>query len=128
MSEPNTAAEARQEIQALLDRVENKKWAVVDYDPTIDPYDTVSVTVTIERRALADVPVAGEDDARTSKTVKDVIAALDAEVPEGAHVDAVIDECRDRFDLDAEAVQEEIEILRTKGEIYEPKEDHLRAT
>jgi len=62
------------------------------------------------------------------KAVKQVTERLDSEHEEGAHIDAVIDECVSELDMDPERVAGEIEKLRTKGEVYEPKADHLRTT
>lgn len=131
MSEPETHAEGRKAIQDLLDRIEDSDWVVVDYDPDIDPYDSLSVTATIERQSReidADV-VSGTDEQRERiTTVKDVISRLEPEFDEGAPIDAVVDMCCDEYELEPEEVVDEIEKLRAKGEVYEPTVDHLRAT
>ena len=132
MSEPQTHADARAAIEELLDRIETDEWTVVEYDPSIDPDDPVAVTATIEREHYAfdaDVVTGTSAEQRERiKTIKDVVASIEAEFEEGAHIDAVVDQCRDEFEMDAERVLGEIEKLRTKGEVYEPKSDYLRTT
>lgn len=127
MSESTAHTEGRKAIQALLDRIENDEWAVVDYNPNIDPYEQLSVSVEIERRELADVDadIIGDGE---KKTVKDVVRFLENKSQDGAQLESVIDVCADKLNLDRETTLTELEVLRTKGEVYEPKEDHLHAT
>ena len=61
------------------------------------------------------------------KNLKQLIADIEDEYAEGAPVDEVIGRCSD-IDLGESEVEAEIEKLRKKGEVYEPRTDYLRTT
>ncbi|RLM50885.1 LAGLIDADG family homing endonuclease [Halorubrum sp. Atlit-28R] len=61
------------------------------------------------------------------KNIKGLIADIEEEYEEGAPVDEVLDRA-DEIGLDPGKADQEIEKLRTKGEVYEPKQGHLRTT
>ena len=60
------------------------------------------------------------------RNVKEAVAVIEDSVnhDRGAPEETVISE----YNAPDDAVKEEIEKLKTKGEVYEPKEDHLRPT
>ena len=61
------------------------------------------------------------------KNIKALIADIEEEYEEGAPVDEVIDRAGE-IGMDPGKAEQEIEGLRTKGEVYEPKQGHLRTT
>ena len=61
------------------------------------------------------------------KNIKGLIADIEAEYQEGAPVDEVLDRAGE-IGMDPGKAEQEIEKLRTKGEVYEPKQGHLRTT
>jgi replicative DNA helicase Mcm len=61
------------------------------------------------------------------KNIKGLIADIEEEYEEGAPVDEVLDRA-DEIGMDPGKAEQEIEKLRTKGEVYEPKQGHLRTT
>jgi len=61
------------------------------------------------------------------KNIKGLIADIEAEYEEGAPVDEVLDRAGE-IGMDPGKAEGEIEKLRTKGEVYEPKQGHLRTT
>ncbi|WP_096394373.1 LAGLIDADG family homing endonuclease [Halorubrum trapanicum] len=61
------------------------------------------------------------------KNIKALIADIEEEYEEGAPVDEVIDRAGE-IGMDPGKAEQEIEKLRTKGEVYEPKQGHLRTT
>jgi replicative DNA helicase Mcm len=98
--------------------------------------------IGIVRSCLKDIgvdPETGEFDADvvetgTSKSQRDRIKNIKAliedvgsEYDEGAPVDEVLGRA-DEVDLDREKAEHEIEQLKRKGEVYEPRTDHLRTT
>ncbi|MFB6174326.1 MAG: minichromosome maintenance protein MCM, partial [Halobacteriales archaeon] len=109
--------------------------------------DTVEVedaerAVEIVRYCLEDIaidPETGEFDADivetgTSKTqrdriknVKELIAEIEDEYEDGAPVDEVIERAAG-MDIEASKVEHEIEQLKQKGELYEPRTNYLRTT
>jgi len=109
--------------------------------------DTVEVedaerSVEIVRSCLQDIgvdPETGQFDADvvetgTSKTqrdriknIKGLISDIEEEFEEGAPIEEVLDRA-DEIGMDATKAEDEIEKLRRKGEVYEPKQDHLRTT
>ncbi|GAA0516243.1 replicative DNA helicase Mcm [Halorubrum aquaticum] len=61
------------------------------------------------------------------KNIKTLIADIEDEYQEGAPVDEVLDRAGE-IGMDAGKAEQEIEKLRTKGEVYEPQQGHLRTT
>jgi replicative DNA helicase Mcm len=61
------------------------------------------------------------------KNIKGLIADIEEEFEEGAPVDEVLDRAGE-IGMDPGKAEGEIEKLRTKGEVYEPKQGHLRTT
>ena len=99
-------------------------------------------SVDIVRSCLQDIgvdPETGQFDADvvetgTSKTqrdriknIKGLISDIEEEFEEGAPIAEVLDRA-DEIGMDATKAEDEIEKLRRKGEVYEPKQDHLRTT
>ncbi|TKX69731.1 LAGLIDADG family homing endonuclease [Halorubrum sp. SP9] len=61
------------------------------------------------------------------KNIKGLIADIEEEYQEGAPVDEVLDRAGE-IGMDRGKAEGEIEKLRTKGEVYEPQQGHLRTT
>jgi len=61
------------------------------------------------------------------KNIKTLIADIESEFEEGAPIEEVLDRA-DEIGMDSSKAEQEIEKLRTKGEVYEPKQGHLRTT
>ncbi|OYR73312.1 LAGLIDADG family homing endonuclease [Halorubrum ezzemoulense] len=61
------------------------------------------------------------------KNIKGLIADIEEEYQEGAPVEEVLDRAGE-IGMDQGKAEGEIEKLRTKGEVYEPKQGHLRTT
>ena len=61
------------------------------------------------------------------KNIKALIADIEDEYEEGAPVEEVLDRAGE-IGMDSAKAESEIEKLRTKGEVYEPKQGHLRTT
>ncbi|WP_418280580.1 LAGLIDADG family homing endonuclease [Halorubrum sp. DTA98] len=61
------------------------------------------------------------------KNIKGLIADIEEEYEEGAPVEEVLDRAGE-IGMDQGKAEREIEKLRTKGEVYEPKQGHLRTT
>jgi len=61
------------------------------------------------------------------KNIKGLIADIEDEYQEGAPVDEILDRAGE-IGMDPGKAEQEIEKLRTKGEVYEPKQGHLRTT
>ena len=109
--------------------------------------DTVSLddaerVIEIVRSCLQDIgvdPETGQFDADvvetgTSKSQRDriknlkqLIGDIEEEYDEGAPVDVVMERA-DEIGMDHSKTEHEIEKLKQKGEVYEPRTDHLRTT
>ena len=61
------------------------------------------------------------------KNIKRLIADIEDEYDEGAPVEVVLDRAADNG-VDTEKARHEIDQLKQKGEVYEPRTDHLRTT
>ncbi|QIB72913.1 ATPase [Halogeometricum borinquense] len=116
--------------------------ARVRLSDTVTEDDAVRVTNIVES-CLRDIgmdPETGEFDADivetgTSKNQRDriknlkqLISDIEDEYEEGAPVDEVISRATTELNLDESKAEQEIENLRRKGEVYEPRTDHLRTT
>ncbi|GGJ12656.1 hypothetical protein GCM10008995_23140 [Halobellus salinus] len=109
---------------------------------TVKREDAVRVTEIVES-CLRDIgmdPETGEFDADivetgTSKNQRDrikdlkhLIEELEDEYDEGAPVSEVVSRAGEDLGLDESKAEQEIENLRRKGEVYEPRTDYLRTT
>ena len=109
---------------------------------TVEREDAVRVTEIVES-CLRDIgmdPETGEFDADivetgTSKTQRDrikdlkhLIEELEDEYDEGAPVSEVVSRAGEELGLEESKAEQEIENLRRKGEVYEPRTDYLRTT
>ena len=109
---------------------------------TVDREDAVRVTDIVES-CLRDIgmdPETGEFDADivetgTSKNQRDriknlkhLIEELEDEYEEGAPLDEVVERATTDLGLGESKAEDEIENLRRKGEVYEPRQGYLRTT
>jgi replicative DNA helicase Mcm len=115
--------------------------ARVRLSDTVEPEDAERV-IGIVRSSLRDVgmdPETGEFDADIIETemsksqrdrvknLKALIQEIEAEYEEGAPVDEVIQRAEEIGMAESKA-EHEMEKLKQKGELYEPKQGHLRTT
>ena len=115
--------------------------ARVRLSDTVEQEDAERV-IGIVRSCLQDIgvdPETGQFDADvvetgTSKTqrdriknIKQLISEIEDEFEEGAPIEEVLDRA-DEIGMDASKAEQEIEKLRRKGEVYEPRQNHLRTT
>jgi replicative DNA helicase Mcm len=106
---------------------------------SVDKEDAERV-IEVVRRTLEDIgmdPETGELDADvietgTSKSqrdriknIKNLIADVEDEYDEGAPIDRVLERAEEAG-MDRSKAEHEIEKLKQKGEVYEPRTDHLR--
>ncbi|WP_336360340.1 minichromosome maintenance protein MCM [Haladaptatus sp. ZSTT2] len=61
------------------------------------------------------------------KNIKNLIAEIENEYEDGAPIDVVLDRAEE-IGMDHSKAEHEIEKLKQKGEVYEPRTDHLRTT
>jgi len=61
------------------------------------------------------------------KNIKHLIDELESEYDEGAPIDVVVERAEE-IGMDESKAEHEIEKLKQKGEVYEPRTDHLRTT
>ncbi|SFR86924.1 replicative DNA helicase Mcm [Halomicrobium zhouii] len=108
---------------------------------TVEEEDSERV-IQIVRSSMEDIgvdPETGEFDADvvetgTSKTqrdriqnIKGIINDIESEYDEGAPIDVVVERAEE-VGVDQSKAEHEIEQLKQKGEVYEPRTDHLRTT
>ena len=124
-------------IEALIRLAEAS--ARVRLSDTVEKRDAER-SVEIVRSCLQDIgvdPETGELDADvvetgTSKSqrdriqnIKGIIGDIEAEYDDGAPIDVVIERAEE-VGIDESKAEHEIEKLKQKGEVYEPRTDHLR--
>jgi DNA replicative helicase MCM subunit Mcm2 (Cdc46/Mcm family) len=115
------------DIVELLDRIEeSKSWCIEHHNADIDTYDTPQLEINLIWVGH-DVERVDENQAERIMTIVNVVEDFDEDRSDGVHVSKVIEEC-DAEGLSTERVQAEREHLKQKGEIYEPRTDHLRVT
>ncbi|MCT9094664.1 minichromosome maintenance protein MCM [Haloarchaeobius sp. HME9146] len=108
---------------------------------TVEESDADRV-ITIVRECLQNIgvdPETGEFDADVIETgqsksqrdriknLKALISDIEEDYDEGAPVDVVLERA-DEIGMDQSKAEHEIEKLKQKGEVYEPRTDHLRTT
>jgi hypothetical protein len=111
-------------------------WTVDDWTYESGKYDervlTLDVTWPAEETGEFDADVvatanASEQGERVTN-VKGLIARIEADHEEGAPIADVARAAVGDFEMSPAAAHNEIDKLRTKGEVYEPKPGHLRTT
>ncbi|WP_276273455.1 LAGLIDADG family homing endonuclease [Haloarcula litorea] len=77
----------------------------------------------------ADVVETGTSKSQRDRiqNIKGIIADIEDEYDEGAPIDVVIERAEE-VGIDESKAEHEIEKLKQKGEVYEPRTDHLRTT
>jgi len=86
----------------------------------------LSVTATTGLKLfVSDVDIGSERD--RIKNLKQLIGQIEETSEEGAPVDEVLLRARS-LGMDQSKAEHEIEKLKQKGEVYEPRTDHLRTT
>ncbi|WP_254864396.1 minichromosome maintenance protein MCM [Halovivax gelatinilyticus] len=77
----------------------------------------------------ADIVEAGRSKSQRDrvKNIKALIADVEEEYDDGAPIDVVLERAGE-IGMDESKAEHEIEKLKQKGEVYEPKTDHLRTT
>lgn len=125
--------ENRKLIESKLDEIEDDAWTVVDFDPELDPYEPRTVQVTLlyeEPNPDPELPIGGtsEQQRESIRGIKDAIRTLDREHPDepGAPIDAIRETVTSELDLDREALDAELEKMRTKGDVYSPDEEQYK--
>lgn len=124
-----TTKPARELVNSLLDDLESRGWTIEDYNATVDPYEPVGLEITLSREHILDEldpedPPEGRSDIAE---LKEVIDEMEADTKEGVPITRVVSEAAERLDVPTEAIEMGIVKLRSRGEIYEPQEDHLRS-
>jgi DNA replicative helicase MCM subunit Mcm2 (Cdc46/Mcm family) len=97
-----------------------------------EPTLTLDVTWSSDTDGEFDADMVGTGTSAQQReriqNVKDLVAEIEARNEEGAAIADVarvgVSECG----IDAATLHNEIEKLRTKGEVYEPQQGHLRTT
>ena len=109
---------------------------VTDWSYESGKYDqatlTLEVTWSTEERGEFDADVVATADASEQReratNVKDLVAQIEADHDSGAPLTDVSRVAVSKFGMSPDEVHHEIEKLRTKGEVYEPKPGCLRTT
>ena len=112
VTEPAMSAETRQKLSAASELVEE----ATDENPSLS--DVVN-QANEEDKDVQEVKQALETK------VKQLISGIEEDHEEGAPIEKVVGQHAE-IGLNAASVEELIERLRRKGQVYEPKQDHLR--
>jgi len=108
------------EIRDAVNTAAGDAWRTVDWTETNSSGDRATLTLELEYIP----PTNRLTDPRGQ--VKDAINALEGE--DGAEAWEVVELVAKEYDTDPEVVDDAIDTLRTRGEIYEPKQGSLRTT
>lgn len=105
---------------------EIKDWSLTDWEYAVGEAD--SATLTVELQHTPEPKLVETEGDTHPEAMKELVAQFEEENEEGAYVDAVIDAAQGELDLTAGEAAGEIENLKRKGELYEPRSDYLRTT
>lgn len=123
MTDDTPTPEDIDELAELIEQAD-AAWTVDDWAFKTGKYDTSVLDLSLEWSPPE--PVALDID--EIQDLKTLIAKIESEHVEGAPLNTIFDTAHERFGWEAARVSEELDKLRTKGEVYEPKPDHLRTT
>lgn len=107
------------EIESATDNFP-EAWEVADWEEKNGAYSEARLTVELEY-----IPPADRLD-HPQGVIKKTIDKFDH--GDGASIDDVIEEAAAELDTDTETIREHVEELRTKGEVYEPRQNWLHTT
>lgn len=108
------------EIENVVDESAHDGWRTVNWEESNGADQPARITLELEY-------VPPEDRlGHPQRQIKDAIDHIGDD--EGAPIDEVILYVADKHDTPSDTVSKEIENLRTRGEIYEPRQGTLRTT
>ena len=110
----------------LIDAIENGNlpWTVDDWFFQNGRYDEPELELVVRWSPPSPVAL----DSGEVKNLKGLITKIESEHEDGAPITTIADAANEEFGWEVAQVSEEIDKLRSKGEVYEPKPDHLRTT
>jgi DNA replicative helicase MCM subunit Mcm2 (Cdc46/Mcm family) len=117
------------DIDDALEQFENQPWGVVDWHHESGRFEEATLEIELEWSPIKSVDAEVLQEA--TKTVKTIIDDHAPVHDEGVPTEVVKQEMVDMAEsdeMDKAAVAEIIEDLKQKGEVYEPRTDHLRRT
>lgn len=128
MTKQKSTKPQRNEINDLLDDLEDEGWYVLDYNPSVDPFDPLRVKIHVERR-YHDVEIEPPGFVgRELADAKHVLRYLESDHEDGAPIDEAVDALVVELEIADGQADELIEDLRERGELYEPETGFLRTT
>jgi hypothetical protein len=104
------------DIEELADKIQDGPWVVKDYNYTGGRFEAPTVTIEAEWDPLSDVDV-------SIGTAKSLIEDLEGE-EYGTPIDVVKEELEQKGVTDDP--ERALEVLRAKGDVYEPKTGYIR--
>lgn len=125
------------DIEELTDAIESldTPWTVDDWSFETGRYEESVLTVDVEWDPSSDEFDADVVSTGTSaeqrdriKNIKGLISRIEADHAGGAPIADVARAAVGDIGMAPDTAHREIEKLRTKGEVYEPKQGHLRTT
>jgi len=117
------------EIEDALNRVGSEAFDVVDWWEESGKFEESTLTIELEYVPPKNRVIETDDGSATPKRqAKATVQRLEDKSEDGAHIDSVIEAATEDNDFTIEAIEGAIEDLRQIGEVYEPKQDHLRST
>lgn len=117
----------RDDIDDAIDWATNERWELKDYEYREGEYDTPELTIVLEYVPPTILEQQLDDEELSVITaLQNTLRELQGGTPYGAHYNDVITELETEHDIDPETTKETIQLLRNRGEIYEPQTDHLR--
>jgi len=119
--------------EALLDAAQEIGWTIEHYEIEVDPYETPELRLRLkDEQPAGEVDVIETNQSKEQRdrigTIKEIIRARESKDEKGAEVAAVINEATNGGEVDKETVKDELQKLKSQGEIYEPTTEHLRTT
>lgn len=119
------AAHARLRLDDETSRVDGERavelvktaFADIGLDPEVGQYDADVIEKTPE----------SPDDDELGDLIESIIYDLEKDHEDGAPIDEVLEKTA-KLDIEPEVIEHEIEKLKQKGNVYEPRTDHLRTT
>lgn len=110
----------------LLNRDETEK-AIESLRKKGELYEPVQEHLRTTRDVDESIIEVGKLQREQIKSLKSIVGDLEEDTFDGAAIEDVLDRC-EKYGMDREKAEREIESLRKKAEIYEPVEGHFRTT
>jgi len=100
----------------------------IGIDPEVGEFDADIVETGDPEQRSGTTETLSKEERDIIQTVRGIIGDIEDEFDEGAPLDIVVEKVEEEIGLGEAKEEHYVEMLKQRGEVYEPRTDHLRTT